>query len=84
MDKPLLDVCDVIAMTGVSEATAYKIIREMNEELAQKGFYIVRGKVNSTYFKERFNLSGEYEKGDTEAIRSAIMEKRKERNAQKK
>ena len=59
MDKPLLDVCDVIAMTEVREATAYKIIRELNEELTKKGFYTVQGKVNSTYFRERFNLSGE-------------------------
>ena len=36
-----------------SDAYAYKVIREMNAELAQKGYLTVKGKVPRKYFQEK-------------------------------
>ncbi|HBH0884168.1 TPA: hypothetical protein KR682_003946, partial [Clostridioides difficile] len=40
-----LDVC---------EATAYKIIGELNKELEKEGFKTFSGRVSVAYFKERY------------------------------
>ena len=45
---------DLQELLGVSESKAYQYIRIMNEELQDKGFLIVRGKVPAAYVKERF------------------------------
>lgn len=39
---------------GVSESKAYKIIRQLNSELKEKGFYTVSGRVSRRYFNESF------------------------------
>ena len=38
---------------GVSTGYAYKIIRQLNEELKAKGFITIAGRVNRQYFNER-------------------------------
>ena len=35
-------------------AYAYKLVREMNEELKQKGFLTIPGRVSRNYFEEKF------------------------------
>ena len=37
----------------VSKPYAYKLIRQLNEELKSKGFITVSGRVNRDYFNER-------------------------------
>ena len=57
MDKHsarFIDADELAALTGVSKAGAYKIIQQLNEELKQKGYLIVRGRVIYPYFYERF------------------------------
>lgn len=44
---------EVATELRVSVPFAYKLIREMNAELKQKGYLIIRGKVSRTYFYER-------------------------------
>lgn len=39
---------------GVSKSFAYKIVRQMNDELKTKGFMIVAGKVSRVFYKEKF------------------------------
>nr|WP_254296574.1 DNA-binding protein [Thomasclavelia ramosa] len=39
---------------GKSKSYGYKIVRELNKELAQKGYMIVEGQTNRQYFYERF------------------------------
>ncbi len=39
---------------GVSQSHAYKIMRELNNELKQKGFMTIAGKVSRLYFEEKF------------------------------
>ncbi len=47
-------VKDVMKILGVSKSKAYKVIQDMNEELKEKGYFIIAGKVPKTYFEERF------------------------------
>ena len=39
---------------GVSESMGYKLIRQMNAELTQKGFLVIRGRVSQAYVAQRF------------------------------
>jgi len=52
-NKRFLDVNDVAEYMGISTSKAYKIIRAMNNELKARGFIVVAGKVNRTYFEEK-------------------------------
>lgn len=45
---------DIVEMLDVSKATAYGIIRQLNEELAAKGYLILQGKVPRAYFDEKW------------------------------
>jgi len=52
-EKRFMTVNDVMEYTGVSQSEAYKIMRELNAELKDQGFYVVRGKLDQTYFLKR-------------------------------
>ena len=39
---------------GISKPYAYKLVREMNEDLKQKGFITIPGRVSWRYFEEIF------------------------------
>lgn len=45
---------DIAEMLDVSTAKAYGIIRQLNEELQEKGFLVLAGKVPVAYFNERW------------------------------
>ncbi len=47
------NVFDVMYVLGVSKAKAYQEIKILNEELSNKGYRTVSGKVPVKYFKER-------------------------------
>ena len=52
---------EVATELGISEAHAYKLVREMNGELGKDGFIIISGRVSRAYFyKKVYGL----EKGD--------------------
>lgn len=48
------DVADVQKLLGISSSKAYKIIRELNDELKEKGYIVVMGRVPKRYFREKF------------------------------
>ncbi|HAG13925.1 MAG TPA: DNA-binding protein [Ruminococcus sp.] len=52
-DNLFLTAPEVAKMLGISVAFAYKIMRDLNEELKAKGFIVVSGRVNRQYFLER-------------------------------
>ena len=58
MNQSFMSAMEVAEELGVSKAYAYKVIRELNEELRSKGFQTVSGRINRIYFKERFYLAG--------------------------
>ena len=39
---------------GISKPFAYKLIRQMNEELEAKGFLTIAGRVSRKYYEEKF------------------------------
>lgn len=45
---------EVAGALGISKPYAYKLVREMNEELKQKGFLTILGRVSRRYFEEKF------------------------------
>ena len=50
---------EVANTLGVSEGKAYKIIRDLNEELQSKGYLTIAGKVSRAYFNEKWYGMGE-------------------------
>lgn len=52
--RQFLTAPELAALVGVSQSKAYDFIKTMNEELVEKGFLTVRGKVPAAYVRERF------------------------------
>ncbi len=52
-EKRFLNADDVASVLECSKSHAYQVMRQLNDELAKKGFIVVRGKVNAKYFNER-------------------------------
>ncbi|MGL5583520.1 MAG: transcriptional regulator [Cetobacterium sp.] len=57
--KVLLNVEDVQKICDVGRFKAYEIIRDLNKEMKKKGYVVIRGKINSTYFSERLGIAEE-------------------------
>ena len=51
--KHLLEFITVSKELEVSDSYAYRLIRQLNAELEQKGFVVVKGKISRKYFEER-------------------------------
>ena len=45
------EVCELME---VSPSFAYKVIKDLNKELSDKGYLVVSGKVSKKYFYERY------------------------------
>ena len=52
--KYMMTAEDIAATLGISKGHAYKIIRQLNEELAKAGFIVVAGKVPKAYWEKKF------------------------------
>ena len=53
MENRFIRVDEVAKELDVSKPYAYKLIRQLNEELKAKGFITIAGRVNRQYFNER-------------------------------
>lgn len=54
MSKDLfIHAAEVAEALGISRPYAYKLVRELNKELAERGFLTISGKVSRRYFEER-------------------------------
>ena len=49
---------EVAQELSVSKPYAYKLIRQLNEELKERGFITISGRVNRQYFYERLYGAG--------------------------
>ena len=49
-----ITVPEIKEVLSVSESKAYRIVRKLNEELKQKGYMVIPGRVSRHYFIERF------------------------------
>ena len=51
---------DVAQALGISKGHAYKIVRELNDELEAKGFIVVAGKIPRAFWDKKFyNVNSE-------------------------
>lgn len=50
----MIDHQQVMERLDVSKPTAYRIIRQLNEELRKMGCRTLQGKVNEAYFQQVF------------------------------
>lgn len=53
MENKFIRVDEVTKELDVSKPYAYKLIRQLNDELKEKGFITIAGRVNRQYFHER-------------------------------
>ena len=54
MENRFIRAEEVANELGVLKPYAYKLIRQLNSELKDKGFITIAGRVNRDYFNERF------------------------------
>lgn len=52
-ERKMLTAKDVANICHVSVSYGYKLISRLNRELTQKGYIIIRGKVDEKYFYRR-------------------------------
>ena len=60
-NKLFMRVDEVAKELGVSQAYAYKLIKELNREMKAKGYIVINGRLNREYFVEKV-YSKHYEK----------------------
>lgn len=61
----MISVEEIIEELGVSQSYAYKLVREMNKLLAEKGYRVVRGRISRKFFEEQFyGMNTEQQKGE--------------------
>lgn len=53
MSEKFIRAEEVAEVMEISVPYAYKIIRKLNQELSDKGYITVTGRVNRDYFNER-------------------------------
>lgn len=53
MSKQVYTAKDLQDLLGISESKSYSVIRQLNEELKEKGFLTFSGKISIAYFNER-------------------------------
>ena len=44
---------EVARELGISKSFAYKLIRQLNQELKERGFLTIAGRINRDYLRER-------------------------------
>lgn len=53
-DKLFINAEEVAIELDVSKPFAYKLIRQLNDELREEGFITISGRVSRAYFQEKF------------------------------
>ena len=62
MEDKFMKAEEVAKVLGISISFAYKIVRQLNEELRKQGFITIAGRVNREYFNERLYKAGKEDK----------------------
>ena len=52
--KLYLTAQEIAEMLGVSRSKAYRIVKELNDDLKNQGYLVIPGKVSRKYFSECF------------------------------
>ncbi|MEG0022796.1 MAG: helix-turn-helix domain-containing protein [Cetobacterium sp.] len=53
VENKFFNVKDISEMLGISETTAYRLIKKLNEDLKKKGMITISGRISKRYFQER-------------------------------
>ena len=53
-NQNFMRVEEVAQELGISKSHAYKVIHKLNEELKEKGYLTISGRVNRNFFMEKF------------------------------
>ena len=53
-----MTVVEVAETLGISKSHAYKIVHQLNQELKNKGFITIAGRINRRYFNEKVCYGG--------------------------
>lgn len=53
-DKIYITASELADYLGISKGMAYKVIRDLNKELAQKGYIVIAGKCPRRYIEEKY------------------------------
>jgi biotin operon repressor len=61
MNNKFICAEEVAQELSVSKPYAYKLIKRLNDELKEKGFITISGRVNRQYFNERLYGMGKEE-----------------------
>jgi Mn-dependent DtxR family transcriptional regulator len=59
---------EVAAELGISKPHAYKVVRQLNTELKDKGYLTVAGRISKKYFMERICYGEKERKGQYGSI----------------
>lgn len=54
MKKQFYNAEELAEVLGIGKSTAYARIREMNQELTEKGYLVITGRIPIAYVQERF------------------------------
>jgi transcriptional antiterminator len=52
-EQRFLGAKEVQEILKVSETSAYRIIKKLNDELESKGYLVIAGKISKKYFEEK-------------------------------
>ena len=55
-EKNFLTASDVAEYVGISVPMAYKVIRQLNDELKAQGYITISGKVSRIYFEKKIYM----------------------------
>lgn len=56
-NKTFMNADDIAEEMGISKSSAYKILRRLNAELREQGYYTVAERVNTNYFRKKMCYS---------------------------
>lgn len=56
MEKQFYKAKDLAELLQVSESKSYDLIRQMNQELKEKGYIIINGRIPASYARERLMI----------------------------
>lgn len=54
LEKHLIDAEEVARFLGISKPYAYKVMRQLNDELEQAGRMVIAGKISKDYLEYKF------------------------------
>lgn len=57
-NQKFMTVDDVAEELAVSKSYAYKVVHRLNKELNEMGYLTISGRVNRSYFNEKYYYGG--------------------------